>query len=350
MKPTQVLNLIEARYKANIRRPLFLNSSPGLGKTELAAQAAARIGVAFHAIHAPLLQPEDYGFPVINREKGDVSFIVSKEKFPVVGSSFPESGIMLIDELTQCDASSQKVLANLIHEREIHGQKLKDGWMLIATGNRQSDRSGASPLLRHLGNRVTYITLDASLDDWTQWALSNHVKPEVISFLRFRPELLTNFDPVQEISATPRAWVREVSESLGAIPSELEFETFKGAIGEGPAAEFMGFLKVFRKLPNPDAIILNPTSYPVPDLKDKEASSVLYALVGALVNRTSPDNFARILQYVQRMPGEFTALYVKDVTRCSNPGKKSCNCKACGVTCTKDFVQWASGPGAKLLI
>src|SRR5690606_30792524 len=154
------------------RRPLMIESSPGLGKTQIVAQAANELGIGFMTIHAPLLQPEDYGMPVIHGAKKDqLKFVVSSDKFPLEGSDCAEQGIFLIDELSQADNSAQKILANLIQEREIHGQKLKDGWTIVATGNRQADRAGANRILGHLSNRMTRVELEASLDDWTQWAL-----------------------------------------------------------------------------------------------------------------------------------------------------------------------------------
>lgn len=333
MKPTELKNLISTRIKAGIRRPLHIESSPGVGKTRIAEQAAAELGIGFKAIHAPLLQPEDYGFPVITAAKDDVRFIVSKEKFPVVGSAFPDTGILLVDELSQADNAAQKVLANLFQEREIHGQRLKDGWTIISTGNRTTDRAGANRLLSHLKNRITTVELDASLDDWSTWAIGAGVKPEVIAFLRFRPELLNAFDAQAEVNPTPRAWSEGVSASLGVVDPALEFPVYKGDVGEGPAAEFCAFLKVFRKLPSPDAIMLNPDKADMPS-----DPAVLYALCGALAVKVSKDNFGRIMRYVGRMPAEFSVLFVRDAIR-RNPALQN----------SPEFTAWMTGAGKNLL-
>lgn len=333
MKPSDLLKLIACRFKAGIKRPLHVESSPGLGKTQIAFQASEELRIGFQAIHAPLLQPEDYGFPVISADKTTVDFVVSKAKFPIEGSDVPETGIFLIDELSQADNSAQKILANLIQEREIHGRRLKPGWTIITTGNKTTDRAGANRLLTHLKNRLTAVELEASLDDWTQWALGHGIKPEVIAFIRFRPELLNAFDPQNEINATPRAWAEGVSMSLGVVDPMLEFAVFKGDVGEGPASEFLGFLKIFRNLPSPDAIIMNPTSEKVPD-----NPATLYALCGALAHRASDQNFGRLMSYVNRMPPEFGVLFVRDAIRLAPK-----------IQTSKDFISWASKEGAKLL-
>lgn len=333
MSPSELERLIIARFNAQIKRPLHIESSPGLGKTQIMSQVAKKLEIAFKMIHGPLLQPEDYGFPVIHSNRTDVSFIVSKDKFPIEGSDCPDTGIFGIDELPQTDNAGQKILSNLVQEREIHGQRLKPGWMIVSTGNRTTDRAGANRLLTHLKNRITTVELEASLDDWTNWAFANGIRSEVINFIRFRPNLLSDFNAQNETNPTPRAWSEGVSASLGVVDPKLELAVFKGDVGEGAAAEFCAFLKICRKLPNPDAILLNPSKAEVPT-----DPATLYALVGALVNRTTGDNFEIVMKYVTRMKPEFTVLFIKDTIR-----RKS------EIQNDKTFVKWASGDGAKLL-
>ena len=333
MKPSELKELIKARHKAGIKRPILVESSPGLGKTQLAEQAANELDIAFKVIHAPLLQPEDYGLPVISKDKTNVDFVVSYDKFPLEGSDCSDEGIFLIDEISQADNSAQKILANLIQAREIHGKKLKDGWTIVATGNKQSDRAGANRILGHLGNRVSRVGLDLSLDDWTQWALQNDIATEVVAFIRFRPDLLSNYDPAKDINATPRAWAEGVGASIGNIPESLEFPVFCGDVGEGPAAEFLAFVKIYRDLPSPDAILADPKKHKVPT-----DPATLYALCGALAHKATPQNFGRALTYVRRMSPEFSVLFVRDAGHRNED-----------VFHTKEYIDWASKEGADLL-
>lgn len=334
MRPSELKTLIKTLKEIKSKRPILIEGSAGLGKTQIVAQVAEELNIGFKALHAPLMQPEDYGLPVVYGENKDsLKFVVSKDKFPLESSECPDEGILLVDELPQADNATQKILANLFQEREIHGQKLKKGWSIVATGNRLKDGAGANKILTHLSNRMTRVPLDLSLDDWTTWALNNEVATEVIAFIRFRPELLSNFDPKQDVNATPRSWVEGVACRLGVIPKELEFSVFSGDIGEGPASEFLAFLKIYRNLPNPDAILLNPKKVEVP----KDAATQ-YAICGALVSRTTEVNFGRALEYIKRLPKEFSILYVKDAQA------------VCPDICsTKEFIEWASTDGAALL-
>jgi hypothetical protein len=244
--------------------------------------------------------------------------------FPIKGKA-PERGILLFDDRNQANADLQKVLANICQARTLHGTPMPDGWMVISTGNRQTDRAGANRVLGHLRNRETVYELDTHLDDWTSWAIDNGVKPEVVAFIRFRPNLLHDYDPQRDQNATPRSWVEGVSDVLGTVPAEAEYESFKGAVGEGAAAEFVGFVKIFRTLPNPDAILLNPTTSDVP--KDP---ATLYALSGALADRATEANMERVCTYAERMGGDFSVLTISYAAR-----------KKPELTNTQAFTKWS---------
>lgn len=352
MRPTQAIAEIKSRIESGNTRAIHLVSSPGVGKTSVIPQAAKELGIGCIILHAPLMQPEDYGFPVISPDRKSVDFIVCARKFPIEGSGHPERGILGIDEIPQCDPAGQKILANMIQSREIHGYKLMPGWTIVTTGNRAKDRAGAGEMLSHLKDRVTFIDFDASIDDWSAWALEHGVATEVISFLRFRPELLSAHDPQATKSPTPRAWTEGVARTVGVTSPDREFECFKGDVGEGAAAEFVSFLKIYRKLPSIEAILLDPKGHPVPKIGEEEnATAVMYALCGALARKAAKDTFGRLMLYIERLPAEFSVLFVRDATRCKSPvNTKACgNCQACETTHSREFIAWISGPGAKLL-
>jgi hypothetical protein len=316
-----------------LRRPVLIEGSPGLGKTRIPQDLAKDMGLEFIQFHAPTLQPEDIALPATNADRTKIDFLVNG-RFPVEGSEHADEGLIVIDELPQGDNSIQKTMANLIQEREIHGRRLKPGWAVVATGNKQSDRAGANRILSHLSNRVTRLELEPHLDDWCNWALSNDVRPEVVAFLRFKSELLMSFDPNADSNPTPRAWTEGVSPVLDKVPGDAEFDCIKGAVGEGAAAEFIGFMKIARSLPNPDVILLHPDTHEVP-----HEPNVLYALSGALAHRASENSIERVVTYAKRMPPEFMVLVMRDAVH-----------KCPAITSTRAFMDWAVKEGSKVLL
>ena len=307
-----------------ITRTLCIEGAPGGGKTTIVHEVAQELGIPCIERHMPTMLVEDFGILFPNGD--DKLHYKLPDWFPVKGKA-PERGILLFDDRNQAGPDLQKVLANICQARTLHGVPMPDGWMVVSTGNRQSDRAGANRVLSHLRNRETVLELETHLDDWTAWAINHGVKPEVISFIRFRPGLLHDFDPQRDQNATPRAWVEGVSDVLGTVPAEAEFECFKGAVGEGAAAEFVGFVRIFRKLPNPDAILLNPTTADVPT-----DPATLYALSGALAQRTTDGNMDRFVTFIDRMPPEFSVLSMSMAVR-----------RDSSLANTQAFTKWSIG-------
>jgi hypothetical protein len=331
MRPTTLLETAKTFHA--LRRPVMVEGGPGLGKTQLMQQMARELGIAFIHFHAPTMQPEDFAIPAPNADRTAIDFLINS-RFPIEGSDHADEGHILIDEAPQGDNSIQKTIANLIQEREVYGRKLKPGWSISMTGNRVSDRAGANRVLSHLRNRVTTLEFEPSLDDWCNWALDNDIRPELIQFVRFKPGMLNDFDPQRDINPTPRAWAEGVSPIIDNVPVDAEFEVIKGAVGEGAAAEFVGFLKICRKLPNIDALLMRPADADVPT-----EPSVRYAIAGAIAHRATEDNFERVMTYAKRLPPEFTVLTVLDSIR-KNPDVQN----------TKAFTEWAIKEGEKVLM
>jgi len=305
-----------------LQRTVCIEGSPGGGKTTMVHELGEELQVPVVERHMPTMLVEDFGIMFPSGDDG-LKYRIP-DWFPVKGKS-PERGILLFDDRNQASPDLQKVLANICQARTLHGVPMPDGWMVVSTGNRQSDRAGANRVLSHLRNRETVIELETHLDDWTTWAIDHGVRPEVVSFIRFRPNLLHDFDAQRDQNATPRSWVEGVSDVLGTVPAEAEYECFKGAVGEGAAAEFVGFMRIYRKLPNPDAILLNPKTADVPT-----DPATLYALSGALAERATESNFDRVCTYTERMPPEFSVLAVSYAAR-KNPDLSN----------TQAFTKWA---------
>lgn len=342
MRPELLSETIMSIYRGN-RRAVMIEGSPGGGKTSLVRATAAKLAGAPHTgyngvcevfgentfgyveKHMPTMLVEDFGIPDVMNNKDLIGYKLF-DWFPAEDrDDIPENGILCFDDRNQCNSDLQKVLANVEQARNLHGVRLKDGWMVVCTGNRQADRAGANKVLSHLNDRETTYTYETHVDDWTKWALDNNVSPELISFIRFKPNMLHDFDPNRDKNPTPRSWVEGVSEMIGQVPQEAEFETFKGGVGEGPAAEFTAFLRIWRKLPNPDVILMNPDTADVP--KDP---STLYALAGSLAAKATQANFERVCRYVERMPPEFSVLSVSLAAR-----------RDAGLANTAAFAKWA---------
>lgn len=354
------------------RAYIHIEGEPGVGKTQIPEQVARQLGYVpwkprlicervetpdgfttrmieqpdhdrplsqfgFVHKHVPTCQPEDLALPQPAND-GRLRFGIA-DWLPLEGDpTVPERGLILFDELAQGSDEVQKTLANIIQARECYGFRIKEGWSVISTGNREQDRAGARRVLSHLRDRSTIVELTQNLDDWCAWVIDNNAAPmELVAFMRYRPALLCDFDPNRKVNATARGWVEKVGRMLGKYPALAEFEMFRGAVGEGPASEFIAFMQMFRKLPNVDLIVMDPMNAPVP-----EEPSILFATATAVATRASENNFDRIMAYARRLSMEYAVLVVRD--SCRHAAKRGEN-----LTETHAFIDWASKEGAAAL-
>jgi MoxR-like ATPase len=333
MHAEQLLRTIKLYNK--VGRYLYIEGSPGIGKTQICRQAADELGIGFQRIHAPKMKVEDMAMPVPNEARDAVNWVLN-DAIPFEGDDrYPERGILLLDELGQADIDIQKLAAHLTQEREMYGRKLKDGWQVIGTGNRLEDRAGAVRILSHLDDRGGRCTLDVDLNGWCNWALDNGIHRYVVAYVRFAPQDLNTFDPAEQGSATPRSWAEGISPVVDIVDPDLEYEVFKGEIGEAVTHKFRAFCRMARDLPNPDVVLMDPEGTPIPEDKP----DVQHALAGALAARASEANMEAIVAVSRRLSHDVMVYLIRDSIR---------QCPE--VQNTKAFTDWAITDGADVLV
>jgi ATPase family associated with various cellular activities (AAA) len=300
MKASSVSAALKSLIAA--RQPAFIWGPPGIGKSAIIARLASSLSLSLRDIRALLLDPVDLrGLPYVAEGR---SKWATPEFLPAEGA-----GILFLDELNAAPAMVQAAFYQLVLDRRLGEYTLPDGWIIVAAGNRDADRAHTTRMPTPLRNRFVHLDFEVDAEEWSEWAIGAGLRPEVIAFIRFRPPLLSAFDRDANAFPSPRSW-EFVSRILDSSPdANVEHEMFAGTVGTGAATEFSGFLRMFRELPNIDAILLNPAAEPVPD-----SPAAQYAVASALAHRASDTNFDRICLYLDRMPTEFRVLSVRDAT------------------------------------
>jgi len=260
------------------QRPVFLWGPPGIGKSEVVASIAAEMKGAMIDLRLAQMEPTDLrGIPYFNKDLGlmdwaapiDLPDAEFASKYPVV--------VLFLDEMNSAAPSIQAAAYQLILNRRIGKYHLPDNVVVIAAGNRESDKGVTYRMPAPLANRFVHLEMRPDHAAWEQWAVLNQIHKDVVGYVGFAKQDLYDFDPRSSSRsfATPRSWtfVSELLADDDCTDSELT-DLVAGAVGEGVAVKFMAHRKIAGQLPKPSEILKGK----VHELKIKEVSA-MYSLV-----------------------------------------------------------------------
>jgi hypothetical protein len=207
---------------------------------------------------------------------------------------------------------------HLLSERRVGHHKISDKVTFILATNNKGEMAGVNGILEPVKSRcVTILKMEPDATDWLRWAVGNGIRPEVTGFIRLRPELLWDFMPSNDFinSPSPRT-VEHVNDILNMeLPRTVSNAMIYGSIGDGFSREFLGFLKLYDNMVDPDFIINNPEEVEIPN----DNPSLIYAYMSALTYRVNPKNFDNIVKFARRLSTEYNVKLVHYDLIAKNP-------------------------------
>ena len=260
-----------------VKRPLFLWGPPGIGKSELVEGITQELNGLMIDLRLGQMEPTDIrGIPFYNKEVGKMDWAPPIElpdaetakQYPIV--------VLFLDELNSAAPSVQSAAYQLILNRRIGKYVLPDNVVMVAAGNRESDKGVTYRMPTPLANRFIHQDMKVDFASWQEWAVNNRVHKDVVGYLSFAKQDLYDFDAksASRAFATPRSW-SFVSQLLDdRVDDETLTNLVAGTVGEGLAVKFMAHRKIASRMPNPADILAGK----VTSLDVKEVSA-MYSLV-----------------------------------------------------------------------
>ena len=263
------------------KRPIFIWGPPGIGKSDIIKQLGTELEAHVIDVRLSLWEPTDIkGIPYFDSNDGTMRWAPPSELPSKEFAKNHKQIILFMDELNSAAPSVQAAAYQLVLNRKVGTYELPDNVVMVAAGNRETDKGVTYRMPAPLANRFVHLEMAVDWDDYFEWAAENKIHKDVVGFLTFSKKDLYDFDPKSSSRAfaTPRSW-SFVSELL--VDDDVDADTLtdlvSGSIGEGLAIKFMAHRKHASKMPNPTDIL----SGKVKKMDSKEISA-MYSLTVSL--------------------------------------------------------------------
>ena len=328
-------NAINAGLRLRTLPTPFLWGAPGVGKSDGVRQMSDRIEqktgkrVIVTDVRMLLFSPVDLrGVPVADENREFTNWL--RPRIFHMDSSDDCVNILFLDELSAAPQSVQAAAYQICLDRRVGEHELPENCIVIAAGNRTTDRSVSYKMPKALCNRLMHFLIEPSYASWKRWALEHDIDERVIGFLAFdNSRLCAEPDSSDLAYPTPRSWsfvsrlIRGSQESL----KELHM-LIASCVGVDTALCFEEWCRVFRELPDVEDIIEGRCGkYP----KNFDTLYALTASLTAAVYRRKDElteaQIDHITAYAVRFPADFAVSFFGDLNRDETLKLKLMNCR-----------------------
>ena len=216
------VNYINKGISFNTLPSVMLWGAPGIGKSQSIRQIADVIAMKTYKkvnvtdVRLILFNPIDLrGIPTANDSKTLAVWL--KPKIFQMDPSSNVVNILFLDEISAAPLSVQAAAYQITLDKTVGEHKLPDNCIVIAAGNRTTDKSVAYAMPKALSNRLLHLEVDANFDAWNKWAVQHDIHPMVTGFLKFKPNYLMQFNT----NASTLAFATPLNAILVSISSTI---------------------------------------------------------------------------------------------------------------------------------
>lgn len=293
----------------------MLVGSPGIGKSDIVKLVAKKHNLKLIDVRLAQSDPTDLnGFPTLQSDGKRMDY-APPTTFPLEHlDQLPENHdgwLLFLDEINAAPPSIQAAAYKLVLDRQIGAHNLHKRVAIVCAGNKATDKAIVNRLSTAMQSRMIHLNLMVDPEAWLDWANASNIDHRVISFIKFRPELLHKFNPshADDTFASPRTW-EFLSKIIKDKPkfTRTDHAVLVGTVGEGPATEFRAFSEVYKDLPTIEDMIENPTLVNIPREPGHQ-----YAMTTLISHHANDDTIESLMIVTKKLPIEFQVVVLKDI-------------------------------------
>lgn len=296
------------------RVPAMLWGQPGRGKTAVVEALGRAWAMHTEVVIGSIREASDFlgqGVEVGGGE-GVIGSIAYAPPRWAKAAAEAESALVLGDEITTCPASVRKAWLRVLQERFAGDLRLPDTVAMITAGNPPDTAVDGYDLEAPVANRLIHLDFEFPQDDWleglatgfdhlampTLVELIGHghdshratIRGQVTAFLHARRDLIDVDVPTDPVVAgrgwpSRRSWTNAIAAMSETLPGDTEtlILLLAGAVGSGPAREFLSFASSL-DLPTPEEAIARRGEIDWAALRPDQVYAVATSLRAYVVN------------------------------------------------------------------
>jgi hypothetical protein len=285
------------------RRASMLWGTRGVGKSSVVRQVAAHFGVPLVDLRLTTIEPVDIRGAIFADDVQARTVWFPPEFLP---TSDQPAGILFLDELTAADQRLQISAYSLILDRRVGNYRLPDGWLIVAAGNASFHGAVSHDMGTALADRMFHFNVQTAIDAFLAHAIAEGFAPEVMAFLKVRPDKLDDTQAQLAadhlVGASPRGW-EDVSNVLRSGLSEPAQRVFvQGRIGAANAAEFFGVLREIQAGVDVMGLLAARPGAATAALLPRTLDGLYGMLYGLLAAADDSPTMARALEIIEQLP------------------------------------------------
>lgn len=308
---TAYISLIKSNTPLRNFPSVMLWGPPGVGKSQgvrqIASAVAEKTGLRTEITDVRLLlfNPVDLrGIPTANEDKTLAVWL--KPRIFQMDESPDIVNFLFLDEISAAPQSVQAAAYQITLDRTVGEHRLPENCIVIAAGNRVTDRSVAYTMPSALANRLCHMEIAADSKSWHEWALSAGINSMVLGFLDYNPGMLMKSELMGDSLAfpTPRSW-EMVSNILNYVSDNIAdvFPLVAGCVGVDAANELLNWSEVYRGIPDVKAVF-DGTAEDIP--VRPEAMFALSSRMSAYArSHHTAGEIENAVAYASKLPVEF---------------------------------------------
>ncbi|HVE75678.1 MAG TPA: MoxR family ATPase [Actinomycetota bacterium] len=325
------------------RVPVLLWGAPGTGKTSAINAMAKAMGWPCETVIAAIREPSDFaGLPIVHN--GGVRFAPPLWAQRLAAA---DRGLLFLDEISTAPPAVQAALLRVVLERVVGDLDLPAGISVVAAANPPEQAADGWDLSAPLANRFCHLDWNVDPQKFAEgiaggWAAAEvpnlpdtweeHLalsRGLISAFISVRPSL-TVIPPEDATSAgrawpSPRTWEMAArlwtAAALSGISDEARMALITGSVGSGAGIELLTWASEM-DLPNPEDLLLDPTSFELPERGDR-ALAVLAAVASAVAARPTPDRWIAgwdVLSEAAKKTPDVAAVAARVLAQCRPDG------------------------------